>query len=234
METSTHERQNILVVEDDPDISELVQYNLEKDGYCVHTASNGEDGLVLAQQFHPSLVILDIMLPGMSGLKICSKLRENPATRSLPIIFLTAKGEESDLIIGFEMGADDYISKPFSPKELVARVKAVLRRGLDSSTSSSPQAIEVGPISIDHDKHQIMHAGKPLNLTLAEFNLLSLLASKPGHVFTREKILEKVSGHGTYVVDRNVDVHIRSIRKKLGEDCHYVETIRGVGYKWIE
>lgn len=226
----------LLFIEDDSDISELVQYNLEREGYKVTIAADGEVGLNLALQQKPDLIILDLMLPGLDGLSVCKRLRAASETAEIPIVMLTAKGEESDIVIGLEMGADDYIAKPFSPKELTARIRAVLRRpraatpkeGVDSTR------IEVGPVAIDMDRHEAYLKGQSLQLTLAEYRLLSTLISRPGRVFTREQLLEKITGGEVYVIDRNVDVHIRAIRKKLGDEAEFIVTVRGVGYKCRE
>jgi DNA-binding response OmpR family regulator len=221
--------QEILVIEDDADISELVQYNLERQGFKVHAANDGEDGLQMAQTILPSLIILDIMLPGVSGLKVCQKLREHGKTAQIPIVMLSAKGEEADIVTGLELGADDYVPKPFSPNELVARVRSVLRRV--KSAQSTSDVIEAGPLRIDLARHEVLVNGSHIPFTLAEFNVLRTLASKPGRVFTRDQLLEKISGGDTYLIDRNVDVHVRAIRKKLGDDSELITTIRGVGYK---
>jgi len=219
----------ILVIEDDPDILELVEFNLMRQGFRVHTAKDGESGLKQAMTLNPSLILLDIMLPGIDGLKVCRKLRENPKTHNIPIVMLTAKGEESDAVIGLEVGADDYIRKPFSPKEMVARVRAILRRGL--MTEEESELLEAGPIQIDTGKHEVFISGDPVQLTLAEFKLLRTLITKPGRAYAREQLLNIISGGDTFLVDRNVDVHIRSLRKKMGEHSDFIQTIRGVGYK---
>lgn len=228
----------ILIIEDDQDISELVQFNLEREGFRVEVAVDGEVGVVQALQHKPDLIILDLMLPGLDGLAVCKTLRSNAQTKDISIVMLTAKGEESDIVVGLEVGADDYLSKPFSPKELVARVKAVLRRPKNEVSKVASQELapkkSIGPISIDHERHQVWHNSMPLALTLAEYRLLSTLISKPGRVFTREQLLEKITGGEVYVIDRNVDVHIRSIRKKLGDDAEFIITVRGVGYKCRE
>lgn len=224
----------ILLIEDDSDISELVQYNLEREGYKVTAAADGELGWSQAVQHKPDLIVLDLMLPSMDGLTVCKKLRSSPETMGIPIVMLTAKGEESDIVIGLEMGADDYISKPFSPKELIARIRAVLRRPRAAATATDISRRTVGPITIDSERHEAYLNGKPLALTLAEYRLLSTLISRPGRVFTREQLLEKITGGEVYVIDRNVDVHIRAIRKKLAEEAEFIVTVRGVGYKCRE
>lgn len=226
--------EKILIIEDDSDISELVQYNLEREGYKVVTASDGEVGYTKALQHRPNLIVLDLMLPGMDGLSVCRQLRAHPETKFTPIVMLTAKNEESDVVIGLEMGADDYLSKPFSPKELVARIRAVLRRPSGLPAKNEASLIKVGPLVIDSERHEVTLKGEPLALTLAEYRLLSALVSRPGRVFTREQLLEKITGGEVYVIDRNVDVHIRAIRKKLGDEADFILTVRGVGYKCRE
>ncbi len=222
----------VLVIEDDPDISELIEFNLERHGFHVITAGDGEVGLQKATTQIPDIVLLDIMLPGIDGLSVLRKVRECQATKNVPVIMISAKGEESDIVIGLELGADDYMTKPFSPNELIARVKAVSRRS--SGKSEAKNLIEVGPLKIDCERHEIRVRNQDITFTLAEFNILKLLATRPGRVFTRDQILETVAGRDTYLVDRNVDVHIRSIRKKLDQDKDFILTIRGVGYKCKE
>ncbi len=224
----------ILVIEDDPDILELVQYNLDKQGFRVRTAENGETGLRDAQRDTPDLIVLDLMLPGMDGMQVCRKLREHPDTKGIPILMLTAKSEESDIVAGLEVGADDYLTKPFSNSELVARIRALLRRGHWSEDSEAREQIKVGSLTIDSGRHEVYMNGEPLSLTLAEFRLLRMLASRPGRVFTRDQLLESISGGDTYLIDRNVDVHIRAIRKKLADDAGLISTVRGVGYKCLD
>jgi DNA-binding response OmpR family regulator len=221
----------ILAIEDDPDILELVQYNLGRQGFTVITASDGETGLKVALDQKPNIILLDIMLPGMDGLEVCRRLKKDDDGKNIPVIMLTAKGEESDVVLGLEIGADDYVTKPFSPNELVARIRTVLRRTHQLESAQESDRVTVGPIAMDLSRHEVFHRGTLINLTLAEFNLLHLLCSRPGRVFTREQLLEKISGKDIYLIDRNVDVHVRSIRKKLGEDAEFIVTIRGVGYK---
>jgi two-component system phosphate regulon response regulator PhoB len=226
--------EKILLIEDDSDISELVQYNLEREGYKVYASGDGEIGLSQAMALKPDLIILDLMLPGLDGLSVCRKLRANSQTNDIPIVMLTAKGEESDVVIGLEMGADDYVAKPFSPKELIARIRAVLRRPRTAQTQAAEGRRTVGPVTIDPERHEVWLNGTPLALTLAEYRLLSALTSRPGRVFTREQLLEKITGGEAYVIDRNVDVHVRAIRKKLGGEAEFILTVRGVGYKCRE
>ena len=223
--------QTILVIEDDPDISELIQYNLEKNGFKALIAEDGEEGLHKAETKKPALILLDLMLPGMDGLEVCRKLKQSGKTSGIPVIMVTAKGEESDVVVGLEVGADDYIPKPFSPRELVARVRALLRRAGGSPEPAEGKKSESGPVSVDPERHEARIRGKPLSLTLAEFRLLQALISSPGRVFTRDQLLDRITGGEVVIVDRNVDVHVRSIRKKMGRDGALIETVRGVGYK---
>lgn len=227
---------DILLVEDEADISELIQFNLERHGFKVRAAANGEDGLKMAAAQTPQLMLLDIMMPGCDGLTVLRRLREAAATRHVPVIMLTAKGEESDIVVGLELGADDYMTKPFSPRELVARVKAMLRRLDDAQkpAATAGEKLAVGPVAIDGERHEAWIHGKPVAFTLAEFNLLKTLISRPGRVFTRDQLLEKITGGETYVIDRNVDVHVRAIRKKLDMESEFIQTVRGVGYKCRE
>ena len=223
---------HILVIEDDPDILELIQFNLEKHSFKVSTAASGELGLQFAKEFQPDLILLDVMLPTMDGHTVCRNLKEIPETKNIPIIMLTAKNEESDIVVGLELGADDYMGKPFSPRELYARIKALLRRS--RPTQENRNFLHCGPISLDTEKHEIFFEGNQIHLTLTEFNILKTLISKPGRVFSREQLIRNVMGDQTYVIDRNVDVHIRALRKKLGEKSEFIKTIRGVGYKCVE
>ena len=225
----------IVVVEDETDIQDIITYNLKREGYDVLTASRGDQGLSLIQAKNPDLVILDIMLPGIDGLTICQQLRASPKTKALPIIILSAKEEESDIVIGLGLGADDYIPKPFSPRELLARVKAVLRRSFaQKSQAQDRDQIRRGDLIMDIDRHQAIHQGTALKLTATEFKLLLVLASHPGRAFSREQLLNRVVGDAVVVVDRNIDVHIRSVRKKLGAQTGLIETVRGVGYRFAD
>ncbi|HVR74586.1 MAG TPA: response regulator transcription factor [Planctomycetota bacterium] len=226
-------KETILVIEDERDIVEIIQYNFEREGYSVLSATHGEKGLEIARAKRPAVVILDLMLPGLDGLEVAKRLRQDPNTREISIIMLTAKGEESDVILGLGMGADDYVTKPFKMKELLARVKAVLRRGPLVDEGPTGQRLELDGLVIDKAKYQISYKGKEIPLTLTEFKLLATLASAPGRVFTRELLLEKIQGEA-FIDERNIDVHVRSIRKKLGESTEYIVTVRGVGYKFKE
>ena len=223
----------VVVVEDEADIQDVIAYNLKRDGYEVLTASRGDEGLSLIQAKMPDLVILDLMLPGIDGLSICQQLRADPKTKNLPIIILSAKEEEADVVIGLGFGADDYVPKPFSPRELLARVKAVLRRSSSQETVKQDQ-IRRGELIIDIDRHQASLRGIGIKLTATEFKLLTVLASHPGRAFSREQLLNRVVGDAVVVVDRNIDVHIRSVRKKLGDQTGLIETVRGVGYRFAD
>ena len=223
--------QTLLLIEDDPDISELIQYNLEKNGFKVLVAEDGEEGLHKAETKKPSLILLDLMLPGMDGLEVCRKLKQGEQTRGIPVIMVTAKGEEPDIVIGLEMGADDYVTKPFSPRELVARIRALLRRAGAGVLQPSGNKAESGPLSVDPDRHEVRLRGKVMALTLAEFRLLQALVSAPGRVFTRDQLLDRITGGEAVIVDRNVDVHIRALRKALGKSRALIETVRGLGYR---
>ncbi len=223
-------KKRILIVEDDHDISELVRYNLEREGYDVSALFEGGDAFDHALKRKPDLIILDLMLPGTDGMEICRLLKNEEGTKNIPVIMLTAKGEESDVVIGLQMGADDYITKPFSPKVLAARVKAILRRGVLSSAAVSVQDRQYGDLALDISKHKVIYAGKTVALTAIEFDILEFLSRSPGRVYSRDQILDNVWKEGKSIVDRAVDVHIRGLRKKLGRGKDCIETVRGVGY----
>ncbi|UJS16597.1 MAG: response regulator [Candidatus Jettenia sp.] len=225
-------KEKILIVDDEQDLVKLIRYHLEKDGYKVLSASNGEDALFMARRERPELVVLDLMLPGIDGLEVCKKLKTTPELTTIAIVMLTAKGEESDITVGLKLGADDYITKPFSPKELIARIQAVLRRIKTSLVKRD--YIEIGNLAIDVYKHEVSIQGESIPLTLTEFKLLHQLANKPGRVFTREQLLDAVSGPEITVIDRTIDVHIASLRKKLKSFANFIVTIRGIGYKFKE
>ena len=225
---------SILIIEDDPDIVELLSFNLEKERYLVFSASTGEAGLAIVKEEKPSLLILDLGLPGIQGLELCRMLKQKPETSSMAIVILTAKGLESDVVAGLELGADDYIVKPFRIRELIARVRAVIRRSSPSVLPGVEDSISAGSLTIDSLRHEVYQDGRRLNLTLAEFNLLKLLISQTGRVFTRDQLLHAITNGETYIIDRNVDVHIRSIRKKIGPERDRVITVRGIGYKFSE
>lgn len=226
-------KETILVVDDEEDILELVNYNLSKEGYKVTCVSSGEDAIAEARASIPDLVILDLMLPGLDGLEVCRSIRINLATHKIPIIMLTAKGEEADIVAGLELGADDYITKPFSPRVLLARIKTVLRRG-KTEAAGETDTIAVQGIVIDPGRHLVTVDGSHIDLTLTEFRMLHCLARKPGWVFTRYQLVEDCRGEDSEVTDRSVDVHIVSLRRKLGGAGQYIETVRGVGYRFKE
>ena len=225
-------REKILAIEDEPDILELIHYNLEREGFRVLTARDGEDGMRIARQESPDLVLLDLMLPAMDGIEVCRRLRSDPATRSIAVVMVTAKGEEADLVLGLGMGADDYVTKPFSPKVLVARVKAVLRRGKLGDPDEVHEVVDRGPVVIDVPRHEVRIDKTSVEFTHTEFKLLHFLARYPGRVFTRDHLLSRVIGDDAIVLSRNIDVHVRAVRKKLGKHRDLVETIRGVGYRF--
>jgi two-component system alkaline phosphatase synthesis response regulator PhoP len=226
-------RSKIVVIEDEPDIVEVICYNLQREGYQVSSTTRGDEGLELVRNQSPALVILDLMLPGMDGLSVCQQIKSDPLTHSTPVIIISAKGEESDVVIGLGLGADDYIAKPFSPREMLARVKAVLRRG-PLQEEQQKDRIVAGNLVIDPGRHEVRAAGELVRLTATEFKLLHQLASQPGRAYTREQLLNRVVGEGVVVVDRNIDVHIRSVRKKLGELGEMIQTIRGIGYRFVD
>ena len=226
-------KSKIIVVEDEADILDVIEYNLTREGYKVLGFRDGEQGLEAIRGEEPQLVLLDLMLPGIDGIEICKKVKEDPVTRDVPVIMITAKTEESDVVLRLGVGADDYVSKPFSPKELVARVKAVLRRAPLKETVAKTDRITHDGFVIDNTRHEVTIDGEPVTMTATEFKMLHFLASHPGRVFSREQLLSKVVGSDTVVIDRNVDVHIRSIRKKLGENHRsLIDTVRGVGYRF--
>ncbi|NLW32568.1 MAG: response regulator transcription factor [Fibrobacter sp.] len=226
-------QKTVLVIEDDEDIIELIRYNLEMENYRIITAMSGEDGLKKLKFDSPNIVILDLMLPGMDGLDVCRSIRENSSLRNLPIIMLTAKGEESDIVTGLELGADDYMVKPFSPKVLKARIKAILRRKSIDKIHNAEQ-VRFDNLEINPGRHEVICNGKKIDLTYMEFAVLHHLASKPGWVFTRYQIVEAVRGESYPVTDRSVDVIIVSLRKKLGKAGELIDTVRGVGYRFKE
>ncbi|NLH49078.1 MAG: response regulator transcription factor [Myxococcales bacterium] len=223
----------ILVVDDEEDILELIRYNLAKEGYQVGTVTTGEDALAFARREKPNLVILDLMLPGVDGLEVCKRLKANDATAAIPVIMLTAKSEDADVVTGLELGADDYLTKPFSPRVLVARVRTALRRR-QVRIEEPATPLRVQDLAIDVGRHEVRIKGKAVDLTPTEFNLLLYLAQRPGFVFSRSQIIDAVKGSDYPVTDRSVDVQIVSLRRKLGAAGKYVETVRGVGYRFKE
>ncbi|HXV80155.1 MAG TPA: response regulator transcription factor [Candidatus Binatia bacterium] len=229
--------QKILVVEDEPDISKLVSYNLAQERFKVLTAEDGEQALKVIQREKPNLVVLDLMLPGLSGMEVCKILRERPETAKLPILMLTAKAGEADRIVGLEMGADDYLTKPFSPREMVARVRAILRRANNAAHAEVPPAYEKGGLKIDFTTYEVFVRNKIVKLTLKEFELLRFLVHNPNRVLSRDQLLDRVWGGETFVTPRTVDVHIRRLRKAIEKDDskpQWILTLRGVGYKFDE
>lgn len=225
-------KKRIVIIEDEPDILEIISYNLKREGFDVAIALDGKEGLTLIRDNMPDLVLLDLMLPGMNGLDICRCLKGDQRTQAIPIIMVSAKGEESDLVLGLGIGADDYVPKPFSPQELIARVRAVLRRTAASESYVAKERIVINELVIDSNKHQVTFKTEPVKLTATQFRLLYHLASNPGRVFSREQLLDHAICDGVVVVDRNIDVHIRGIRKKIGDDQRFIETVRGVGYRF--
>jgi two-component system alkaline phosphatase synthesis response regulator PhoP len=223
-------KENILIVDDEEDVLELVRYNLDKNGYNTETATTGEEALTKARAKLPDLVILDLMLPGIDGLGVCKKLKSDTKTQNIPIIMLTAKGEEIDIVTGLELGADDYVTKPFSPKVLVARVRKILHRAIARDLEKAP--VKIYELSIDPARREVLIKNKPVELTFTEFNILYALAKRPGLVFTRYQIVDALHGDDYLVTDRAVDVQIVGLRKKLGSCSKYIETVRGVGYRF--
>ena len=221
---------HILVVEDEEDILELVSFNLKKEGYQVKGVTSGEEGLEEVRRKIPSLIILDLMLPGVDGFDVCKSLKGDPTTKAIPVIMLTARSDEADIVIGLELGADDYLTKPFSPRELIARVRAILRR-LKVDNSDHEVLQKVHDIEINVKRHEVLISGNQINLTSSEFRILRLLAGKPGWVFTRDQIVMAVHDQEYAVTDRSVDVMIVGLRRKLGLSGKYIETVRGVGYR---
>ncbi len=229
--------QKILVVEDEPDIRKLVQYNLAQEHFKVLEAEDGEQALKIVQRDKPNLLILDLMLPGLSGLELCRILRDRSDTAKLPILMLPAKAGETDRVLGLEMGADDYLTKPFSPRELVARVRAILRRAASAAETEPLPAYDRGGLKIDFTTYEVFARGKNIKLTLKEFELLRFLVQNPNRVLSRDQLLDRVWGGETFVTPRTVDVHIRRLRKAIEkDDSHprWILTLRGVGYKFDE
>jgi two-component system, OmpR family, alkaline phosphatase synthesis response regulator PhoP len=223
---------SILVVDDEEDILELLRFNLTKDGYQVSCAESGEEALSAIQSHAPDVVILDVMLPGMDGLDVCRAVKSKPETVNIPIIMLTARAEDADIVTGLELGADDYITKPFSPRVVAARIKAVLRR--KRPPASEDGTIRFADIVIVPEQHAVRVADQPVDLTATEFRILTTLARRPGWVFSREQIVDAARGLNAVVTSRSVDVHIVSLRRKLGSRGECIQTIRGVGYRFRE
>jgi len=223
-------KENILIVDDEEDVLELVRYNLAKEGYGTEIATSGEEALKKVKLRSPDLVVLDLMLPGINGLEVCKKLKSDSKTGHIPIIMLTAKGEEVDIVTGLELGADDYVIKPFSPKILIARIRRILHRTISRDLEKSP--VKIYDLTIDPARRQVLIKDSPVDLTFTEFNILYALAKRPGMVFTRYQIVDALHGDDYIVTDRAVDVQIVGLRKKLGPCSDYIETVRGVGYRF--
>lgn len=224
-------KERILVVDDEEDLLELIKYNLSKEGYRVAGVGTGEEAIRRARSDLPDLVVLDLLLPNVDGLEVCRVLKNDARTKHIPVVMLTAKGEEADMVTGLEMGADDYLAKPFSPRVLIARIKAVLRRR-QSQTVDDDSPITVGEFVIHPGRHETTVAGKAVDLTLTEFRLLQFLAQRPGWAFSRAQIVDAVKGEDYPVTERSVDVQVAGLRKKLGDFGTFVETVRGVGYRF--
>ena len=223
---------HVLIIEDEEDILALIHYNFVRAGYKADMTTSGEEGLAMAQQLKPDLILLDLMLPGLDGLEVCRQLKEEQATAEIPVIMLTAKGEETDIVRGLEMGADDYITKPFSPQVLLARAKTVLRRSTTHDKQDEDAAIVIEELSIHPGRSEVRINTEPIGLTYTEFKVLLLLARRPGWVFTRGQIVDAVRGEDYAVTERSVDVQIVGLRKKLGAAGKLIETVRGVGYRF--
>lgn len=220
----------IILIEDEADIAAIIKLQAEIAGYRLIVEVDGLNGLRAVEREKPDLVILDIMLPGQSGLDVCRKIKMNPELKNTPVIMVSAKSEELDVILGLELGADDYVSKPFSPKILFSRVRAVLRRGKE--TQKTPQLLSFGPFTLEVDHYVLKKKDKQIALTLSEFGILKRLVQSRGRVMTRNQLLDDIQNSDAFVVDRNIDVHIASLRKKLGPSFHWIETVRGVGYRF--
>jgi DNA-binding response OmpR family regulator len=227
-------KRRVLVVDDERDIVDLVRYNLNKNGYTALVAVDGNQAIELAQRELPDLIVLDLMLPGMSGMEVARRLKADARTAHIPIVMLTAKGEETDVVVGLTLGADDYVTKPFSMKILLARLATVLRRGDTAPAADAGGMLRAGPLSIDASKHEVTIDGEPVKLTLTEFKLLTALVNARGRVLTRDQLMDKAMGSDVFVTDRAIDVHVTAIRKKLGKANWLVHTVRGVGYRLCE
>lgn len=231
MMNATAARERILVIEDEPDIRELVEFNLQREGFRVSGAESGEEGLEKVRNEFPDAILLDLMLPRMSGIEVCQRIKGDPDLRAIPVIMVTAKDDVDDVVAGLEAGADDYITKPFSPKELVARVKAVVRRGTWDDARPRERIVFEGVI-INAASHDVLINGETVPFTATEFRLLHYLACNPARVFTRDHLLGRVLGNTSGVIDRNIDVHVGAIRRKLAGHRDLIETVRGVGYRF--
>lgn len=227
------QKQKILIIEDEEDIVDLIRLQAELAGYQVISEMDGLNGYLTAEKEKPDLILLDIMLPGLGGLDVCRKIKNNPALNTIPIIMISAKSEELDIVLGLELGADDYVTKPFSPKVLFSRINAVLRRGL-TSTKEKGKTLKFGLFSLDSESYQVKKKDKVIPLTLSEFGILFKLASNNGKVLTRNQLLDGLHNDDAFIVDRNIDVHIAALRRKLGPNFKFIDTVRGVGYRFIE
>ena len=224
----------LLIVDDEEEILQLLEYNLRREGYQVEMAGTGEEALAMLGRTRPDLLVLDLMLPGISGLDVCREMKAERATARIPIIMLTAKSEASDIVAGLELGADDYVTKPFSPSVLVARVRVCLRRLGEKQAPDEETLVCAGDLRVDPVRHEAMVGSRRVDLTATEFAVLHLLARRPGWVYTRNQIIEKIKGTDYPVTERSVDVHIVGLRKKLGDAGERIETVRGVGYRFRE
>ena len=224
-------RQSVIVVEDEEDIMEVIRFNLEKEGYEVHQALSGEKALQVIENNLPSLVLLDLMLPGINGLDLCRIFKQNDRTKAIPVIMLTAKSEDADIVAGLEMGAEDYITKPFSPRVLLARVRTVLRRR-ETGVKVDSSVIQVEGMQIHPGRHEVTMGDNVVDLTPSEFRILHYLARRPGWVYSRDQIIDAIRGHGYVVTDRAIDVQVVGLRKKLGDYGKLIETVRGIGYRF--
>lgn len=224
------QKPKILLIEDEEDIAALIELQAEMSGYKIVVETDGLNGYRAVEKEKPDLIVLDIMLPGMNGLDVCRKVKNHQDLRHIPIILISAKSEELDVVLGLELGADDYVTKPFSPKVLFSRIKAVMRRRAEGQTG--PKHLSFGTFTMDLDSYQIKKKNKPCSLTLSEFGILRRLASSPGKVLTRNQLLDDLQNDDAFVVDRNIDVHIASLRKKLGPNFDWIDTVRGVGYRF--
>lgn len=222
----------ILLIEDEEDIAALIKLQAEMSGYKLHVEVDGLNGLLAVKREKPDLVILDLMLPGQSGLDVCRKMKNDEELKDIPVIMISAKSEEIDVVLGLELGADDYVTKPFSPKVLFSRIRAVLRRGKEKE--KAPKIISFGQFTMEIDRYQVKKGEEPLSLTLSEFGILKRLVLNRGKVLTRNQLLDDVQNDDAFIVDRNIDVHIAALRKKLGPNFKYIDTVRGVGYRFKE
>jgi DNA-binding response OmpR family regulator len=227
----------VLIVEDEPEIADLIRFHVEREGLAARSVASGKLALDAVRHDAPDVVVLDLMLPDLDGLEVCRRLKQNPDTRGIPILMVSAKGEETDIVSGIELGADDYVTKPFSAKILIARLKNILRRGEAGDSEVTPAGrvtLRGGSLVIDAERHRVLCEGRPIELTVTEFGVLHHLASKPGFVRTRDQIIAAVHGKSTVLTSRTVDVHVTALRRKLGGLSECIETVRGVGYRFAE